>query len=232
MQASHPDEHFALMWVSSTDQVPDMITLLTKLPETPLPDMEKFLQCAAAFGAITMVTHFLNLGVDPTTEDNLALRLAAENGHAEVVALLRDTDHALRTASENGHKEVVKVLLGVPTVNPASVNNASIVEASSNGHVEIVRMLMETGRVLVESGMVDPNERVGDAIKVAIENGHVEVVKALRRFEVGWRGKEVEGRVGSVLEAVEVLNGDVYSSSASETDIAVAREVEGMIFYV
>ncbi|KAJ3195195.1 hypothetical protein HDU67_004436, partial [Dinochytrium kinnereticum] len=150
------DEHFALMWVSSTEEVDQMIHLISKIPDLTLQDMEKFLQCAAAFGALPMVKHFINLGVDPSTEDNLAFRLSAENGNVEVVKLFlvtpkvnpaADNDHAIRMASENGHVGVVRALLQAPQINPAASNNASIVEASCNGHAEVVKLLLESGRV-------------------------------------------------------------------------------------
>ncbi|KAJ3279990.1 hypothetical protein HDU76_009332 [Blyttiomyces sp. JEL0837] len=59
-------------------------------------------------------------GVDPTAENDMAIRYAAKNGHAEVVRYLlgvkgvdatANNNEAARMASENGHKAVVRLLL-------------------------------------------------------------------------------------------------------------------------
>ncbi|KAJ3103869.1 hypothetical protein HDU97_009788 [Phlyctochytrium planicorne] len=180
------DDHFALMWVSSTEEVQHMAHLLPK--SLPLEEMEKFLQCAAAFGAVPMVKFFLDIGVNPGAEDNLALRLAAENGNDSTVAQLlqcgtkvnpaADHDHALRLASENGHSEVVRLLLADGRCTPSASNNASLIEASCNGHCAIVKMLLETGVVDVAA---DSNA----AIRGAASHGHGQVVEVLLKYGGG-----------------------------------------------
>jgi hypothetical protein len=58
--------------------------------------------------------------VDPTVEDNVAIRIASRRGHAEVVrSLLEDprvdrysrNDEAMRGARQNGYEAVVRQLL-------------------------------------------------------------------------------------------------------------------------
>ncbi len=67
--------------------------------------------------------HRLGWGaLDPSVNDNAAIRWASENGHAEVVRLLLEDgradptttgeDNPIRWASTNGHWEVVELLLG------------------------------------------------------------------------------------------------------------------------
>ena len=56
--------------------------------------------------------------IDPSADNNDAIRLASYNGHTEIVRLLladsrvdpRYDNYAIRFASENGHAEVVKLL--------------------------------------------------------------------------------------------------------------------------
>ena len=61
--------------------------------------------------------------VDPTADNNYAIRMTSCNGHLEIVKLLltlpgvdptADKNHAIRLASHNGHLEVVKFLLTIP----------------------------------------------------------------------------------------------------------------------
>ena len=69
---------------------------------------------------VWLVQDCLDEGVDPSAQDNRAIRWASYNGHIEVVKLLltdkrvdpsADDNIAIRWASENGHTEVVKLLL-------------------------------------------------------------------------------------------------------------------------
>ena len=68
--------------------------------------------------------------VDPSTDNNYAIRLASRYGHVEVVKVLlqdprvdtsADDNAAIRWASENRRVEVVKVLLQDPRVNPSAM---------------------------------------------------------------------------------------------------------------
>ena len=51
-------------------------------------------------------------------------------------------NYAIRLASQNGHVETVKLLLEDNRVDPSANNNYSIKEASRNGHMEIVKLLI------------------------------------------------------------------------------------------
>jgi hypothetical protein len=57
--------------------------------------------------------------IDPAAQENIAIRLAAQNGYAEVVKILLDDkrvdpadkkNFAIRAAAQNGHAEIVKTL--------------------------------------------------------------------------------------------------------------------------
>jgi ankyrin repeat protein len=49
-----------------------------------------------------------------------------------------DNNWAIRLASCNGHVEVVRLLLNDNRVNPSELDNYAIRWASHNGHVEVV----------------------------------------------------------------------------------------------
>ena len=96
-------------------------------------------------------------GVDPSAQDNGALRWAAEAGHTSTVQFLvelsadfgvdpsaRD-NAALRAAAEQGHTEVVQCLLKLTArgVDPGARNHAALRCAVRRKHEDIVRMLLE-----------------------------------------------------------------------------------------
>ena len=127
---------------------------------------------------------YYHTGVDPSDNDNYAIREASRNGHTEVVKLLladpkvdpsASNNDAIRWASQNGHTEVVKLLLTDHRVDPATWNNEPIRYASQNGHAEVVKLLLADPRV-------DPSAENNYAIKLATRNGHSEVVKLLLEY--------------------------------------------------
>ena len=52
-----------------------------------------------------------------------------------------DNNYAIRWASENGHLEIVELLLSDLRVDPSDDDNYAIKEASNNGYVKIVNLL-------------------------------------------------------------------------------------------
>jgi Ankyrin repeats (3 copies) len=59
-----------------------------------------------------------------------------------------DNNYAIRWASENGHLEVVKELLKDKRVDPSANNNEAIRWASQYGHLEVVKELLKDKRVI------------------------------------------------------------------------------------
>jgi hypothetical protein len=81
--------------------------------------------------------------IDPSINDNKAIRYACDYGQKEIVEiLLQDhrvdpsTKHneAIQWACEHGHKEIVEMLLKDKRVDPSDDNNFCILEASSKGY--------------------------------------------------------------------------------------------------
>jgi ankyrin repeat protein len=134
--------------------------------------------------------------VDPSAENNRAVRLAAVKGHVEIVRLLisdarvdpsAENNLALRRAISKGHVEIVKVLISDPRVN-SSENNV-LIEAVENGNLEIVKLLLSypCAATLERKDYALRNKEHVEILKLvsntnlaliyAAKYGHVEIVK-------------------------------------------------------
>jgi ankyrin repeat protein len=93
-----------------------------------------------------------SLDIDP------AFRIACENGHADIAALILNEGHATFSLSpevldsaftagcEHGRSGVVQLLLHDGRVDPGRSENNALALASQNGHVAIVRELLANRR--------------------------------------------------------------------------------------
>ncbi len=90
--------------------------------------------------------------IDPSINNNFAMRWASANGHASIVKqLLTDPrvdpsvldNWAIRWAAMRGHYDVVDLLLDDPRVDPRDDNNAAVQLAYSNRHLDVVYLLLE-----------------------------------------------------------------------------------------
>ena len=86
-----------------------------------------------------------------------------------------DDNYAIRWASFNGRLEVVKLLLADLRVDPSDISNYAIRWAARNGHLDVVRLLLADSRV-------DPSAGANYAIYWAFKRGHREVVKLLLSY--------------------------------------------------
>ena len=129
-------------------------------------------------------------GAVPGVHNNVAMRLAAENGHLQLVQYLCSlpTEHgvdpsanntlAVRCAAANGHLQVVQYMCSLPMhrgVDPGAHNNAAIRLAAENGHFQVVQYLCS----LPTARGVDPSADDNSALLKAAENGHLQVVQYL-----------------------------------------------------
>ena len=109
--------------------------------------------------------------IDLNTENFEAVRLLLQDNRVDPSA---DNNYAIRKASENGHTEIVKLLLQDYRVNPADVNNYAICSTSLNGHTEIVKLLLQDNRV--------NSSNLNGVIVWASGKNHTEIVKLLIPF--------------------------------------------------
>jgi len=59
-----------------------------------------------------------------------------------------NNNEAIKYASENGHSEVVELLLSNSRVDPSDVNNEAIRLTSGNGYLKVVKLLLSDSRTL------------------------------------------------------------------------------------
>ena len=114
----------------------------------------------------------------PTQEDfNKALRagdiLVVENllGYSQIDPS-GDNNFAIRFASTNGHTKILKVLLEEDRVDPTVDNNMAIQLVSANGHTEVVKLLLQDERV-------DPSDDYKYAIRYTSHNGYTGIARLL-----------------------------------------------------
>lgn len=124
-------------------------------------EMEKVLALAANFGFFNILKKLLEKGIDPSDDENLCIRLAAQNGHTEIVKeLLKNpkvdpatcANYPILYASRNGHTAIVEILSKDERVDPSDVDNWAIKKAAYLGHVDIVHMLKNDERVRNKNG--------------------------------------------------------------------------------
>mmetsp|Transcript_1513 Transcript_1513/g.1930 ORF Transcript_1513/g.1930 Transcript_1513/m.1930 type:complete len:250 (+) Transcript_1513:191-940(+) len=83
-----------------------------------------------------------------------------------------NNNRAVRWASENGHIDFVRELMKDPRVDPSADNNDAIFLANFYSHVDVVKELMTDSRV-------DPSVKGNYPIRLAIRKGNVNAVREL-----------------------------------------------------
>lgn len=100
----------------------------------------------------------LEVGIDPTTDNNYALRHASKNGCIDIVQLLvkdprvnlnDENGSPLLHAVANGHIRIVKLLLEEEHTDPTLGYLRSLKAAYHFGHSDILEMLIQDSRIKV-----------------------------------------------------------------------------------
>ncbi|KAJ3076442.1 hypothetical protein HDU98_003306 [Podochytrium sp. JEL0797] len=135
--------------------------------------------------AASMLLRDVELGVDPSADEEYAVRCSSESGHLGVVRMLLEDgrvdptgkkNYAVRAAATFGHVEIVDMLLLDARVDPSDCNNAAVILASRNGHAAVVERLVRDPRV-------DPGANANEAVQDAATGGHAGVLKVLVGLE-------------------------------------------------
>jgi ankyrin repeat protein len=142
---------------------------------------KKIFEFAIEYGYYNIIHVLLKLNVDPSADNNFAIKHASANGHTAVVQLLLNdkrvdpsagNNYAIRCASVNGHIAVLQLLLNDKRVDPSADDNYVIRRASAYGHIAVVQILLNDKKV-------DPTACNNFAIRRASANGHIAVVQLL-----------------------------------------------------
>jgi len=176
---------------------------LSKIKKDAMYGAGEFILIIMARGGYSgIVKKLIKKGVDIHTNEDKALRYAAEYGHLKVVKCLVEAgadihaneDQALRCAAEYGHVDIVKYLIE----KGADVHvwhEYALKYAIENKHLEVVKLLVENGANVNEEGVLSSAAAYGDleivkylvehgaannwALRWAVENEHTEIVKLL-----------------------------------------------------
>jgi ankyrin repeat protein len=137
---------------------------------------------SCCFGYLEIVELLLNDSrVDPSDDNNQAIRKACCFGHYKIVELLLNDsrvdpsanyNEAIRKACCYGYFEIVKILLNDSRVDPSDDDNQAIRKACCYGDYEIVKLLLNDSRV-------DPSANYNEAIRKACCYGHYKIVELL-----------------------------------------------------
>jgi hypothetical protein len=126
------------------------------------------------------IVRYLLPKINPSFNNNYAIRVASKGGYTEIVQiLLADSrvnlstygNYAIKIASEYGYTEMLRLLLAA-RVDPSASIDLAIAEASGIGHLGVVRLLLADKRT-------NPSAYDNRAIRLAAEEGHVEIVRLL-----------------------------------------------------
>lgn len=145
---------------------------------------------AATAGHAVLLLYLLSLGqYSVKQQGDVALRLAAQNGHIAIIILLAEAGvdlntkdqrmgrNAIEWAAMYGHETALRYLLKHGNLDFFSVLNAdttAIHLAAVNGHVAATRALLESGFPI---GIIDSSGRT--ALHDAAELGHSTIVEVL-----------------------------------------------------
>jgi len=107
--------------------------------------------------------------VNQPQQIQITIAQAAERGYTDLVRdnVMKvdptiENNRAIRDASFNGHTEIVKYLLSNPLVDPNAENSDALLSAIANGHTDIVQLLIVDKRTKIPSNALDvalENER-------------------------------------------------------------------------
>lgn len=119
--------------------------------------------------------------LDPSFNNNVAIRHATTNNNPRVVELLLKDSRIDPTVCEwyiihgvciAGHIDIIKLFLNDKRFDPSVNNNIYIRCAAYCGFLELVKYLLQDTRV-------DPSADINSAICSATKKGHIEIVKLL-----------------------------------------------------
>ncbi len=119
--------------------------------------------------------------INPSVETDWAAKLAARDGHLELLNRLiargvepaTDNNYLIRLAAKHGHLDIINRLLEFEGrgVNPATEGNEALSLAAKYGHLDVVNRLLEHQRVIPGKDH--------KALIVAAGGGHLDVVNRL-----------------------------------------------------
>ena len=172
---------------TSQEQREIYISQINDIEQSLLGSSTYGLEDAITKNKINKVERLLkNPRIDPAKDNQLAIRVASDLGHLEIVKmLLKDPrvdpsvmyQTALNNAAESGHLLVVRELLKDPRIDPSADDQAALFSAAESGQILVVKELLKDPRI-------DPSADDQLAIRHAAAGGHILVVKELLKDSI------------------------------------------------
>jgi len=136
-----------------------MLLHITTLSAIDLDNYLVFIdECGQTYPNITTIKKLIkNKNVDPTLDNNYAIRTACERNNDAVVKLLlkypninpaANGNEAIQTATRYGHTKIVKLLLDSKLVDASVDNNWSLRTAHAFKYTNIMKLLLNEKSVL------------------------------------------------------------------------------------
>lgn len=182
-QTGMDSQHFSylrLLQVSGADIKPNNTVNWDDVYNAYQKCVGKGFQSEHAVTSAAVTSVLLQIGYDPTVDDNKAITLACNHGRTDVVRLLLADGRANPGVQEsyplalacNHSVELIHLLLSDERVDPSACDNRAIRVAASWGSPDVVRLLLSDKRV---------NARASDndALQRARHLGRTEIVRLL-----------------------------------------------------
>ncbi len=162
------------------------VLILTNTSADPSIHDNKIITLASKYGHTELVKLLLRNypKVDPSAQNNWAMRNAICSNHFKIVELLLkdpridlSINNSLEfvNAVECGNIRIVELLLADKRMDPSARNNESIICAAERGNIHIVELLLKYPGV-------DPSAQNNKALVYAASHGHNEIVKLLLKY--------------------------------------------------
>lgn len=179
---------------------------------------------------VALVHHILTSEktVDPSDNNNFAIRLACKIGRVEIVRLLLADprvnpadiyNRSIFLASKYGHHEIVSLLLADKRANPAETQNVPLRIACKYEHVHVVGLLLADDRV-------NPADKNYEAIKHANNCHNLQILELLltdHRINLKEKGFiKVEDYEYGYLDGIIVV---VYNEDVETLRIITTKQV-------
>lgn len=139
----------------------------------------------AYFKGRTEMVKLLLPKIDPSYNENDAIRTAASEGYSQLVKVLLEhpkvdpsvgSGYPLRVACQKGYYSTVKILLQHPKVDPSHYRYDAVFNAIRRSDKNMVRLLLNSTAKITDTELIE------DFIEVAIKTKRMSMLNLLRNY--------------------------------------------------
>jgi hypothetical protein len=123
--------------------------------------------------------------IDPSKNNNLAVRLTATYGNIEILNKLLEINNvnpadldnrAFQDAAKYGNLEIIKRLLKDDRINPTALNNIAFCQAAERGMIDVVKYFLQ-------NNIGDPSVYSNRALNISMDKGYLNIANELLKDE-------------------------------------------------